>query len=169
MDEADDDVRLYLKRNLAYANSTLKGLENREATIIRIVRYMVNIQAAYLTNSISAPVPLTIRQIANDLDLNSSTVSRAIKDKYILFRGQAIRLKELLGQTIGGTNCSKQMIQVQLSRFIAAEDKTAPLSDSALCSALAAMKISIPRRTIAAYREELGIPSALIRKTNGQR
>lgn len=158
-------VRNYLNEKLQQANKLRADLEKRESTLVRLIRYILSVQSDFVLGQSEAPAPLSIQNIADALALHPSTISRAVKDKYITVGGYTMPLKNLLSAQIGkGIPMSKAMLRQWMTRLIAAEDKTHPLSDESLSAALAVMDIHISRRTAAAYRESFGIPPASQRK-----
>ena len=111
--------------------------------------------------------PMTMQQVAEELQLSTSTVSRAVKDKYIQYRSKMIPLRSLFTASLQGSDgslISADTAKQQLRLFVRAENEDAPLSDEALVSALASVGVEISRRTVAKYRVELGIPAAAARR-----
>ena len=102
-------------------------------------------------------------QMAEQLSLNVSTVSRAVKDKYIQFDGRVFPLRVLFSAALP-TGGSAEAARRQLRRFVEAEPPEHPLSDEALAQALAGVGFSLSRRTVAKYRGELSIPPAAQRR-----
>ena len=161
----DPDVQEYLKQRLQQINKLRQDLDKRESTLTRLIRYILTVQRAYVLGLNEAPAPLSVQEIAEELSLHPSTISRAIRDKYITVSGRTIPLKNLLSARIGkGIPMSRAMLRLCLERLIDAEDKAHPLSDESLAAALSAMDIQISRRTVAAYREEFDIPPASRRR-----
>lgn len=162
-----EDVRFYLREKQAEANNLLHQLDNRADTLFRVLSVVAELQQDYFLRG--QPLePMTMQQVAERLGLSSSTVSRAVKDKYVEVGSQVIALRSLFSLSLpaekGHTAVSPSAVHQQLRRFIAAEDPAAPLSDEALCQALAGIGIPLSRRTVAKYRMELGIPSTRERK-----
>lgn len=166
LDSTDDPcVQEYLQEKLLQLNKLRQDLEKRERTLVRLIQFVLSIQKDFALGLTEAPAPLSIQEIAEHLSLHPSTVSRAVKDKYITVGGYTMPLKNLLSAQIGkGIPMSKAMLKLWMNRLIDAEDKGHPLSDESLSAALAAMDIHISRRTVAAYREEFEIPPASRRK-----
>jgi RNA polymerase sigma-54 factor len=161
----DPGLEEYLKQRLQQINKLRQDLDKRESTLLRLIRYILTVQRAYVLGLTEAPAPLSIQEIAEALDLHPSTISRAIRDKYITVDGRTIPLKNLLSAHIGkGIPMSRAMLRLCMERLIDAEDKSHPLSDESLSAALATMDIQISRRTVAAYREEFDIPPASRRR-----
>lgn len=104
---------------------------------------------------------MTIQEVAGALDVNPSTVSRAVQDKYILFRAKVIPLRSLFTQAAAYGPCgalSPVTIRQRIQRLIAEEPSGQPISDESLAAALTAEGICISRRTVAKYRTQLQIP-----------
>ena len=159
--------RSYLREKMSEAKTLITTLENRSDTLFRLLSAVVQFQQDYFLND-GPLLPMTMRQLADRLELNVSTVSRAVKDKYVLFEGRLLPLRGLftaaLSTADGRDSVSADAARAQLRRLIAAEDPAAPLSDESLCEALAGMNIRLSRRTVAKYRGEAGIPPAAKRK-----
>ena len=166
LDRAEDPgVQEYLKQHLQQINKLRQDLDKRESTLLRLIRYILTVQHDYVLGAAEAPAPLSVQEIAEELSLHPSTISRAIRDKYITVDGHTIPLKNLLSAHIGkGIPMSRAMLRLCMERLIDAEDKSHPLSDESLAAALSAMDIHISRRTVAAYREEFDIPPASRRR-----
>lgn len=107
-----------------------------------------------------------MQQLADSLELNISTVSRAVKGKYVQFGASVFPVRELLSaqlQASSGT-VSVEAAKQRIRRFITAEDTWKPLSDKAIAQALNQVGVSISHRTVAKYRAEMSIPTAAARK-----
>ena len=159
------DTRSYLAERYDQARKILQDLEKRESTLTRLIEHILTVQKDYLLGHQPAPAPLSVQDVANALNLHPSTISRAVKDKYITVLGHTIPLRLLFGAQIGkGIPVTRAMLKVCMQRVLDSEDKARPLSDENLRIALSAMDIHISRRTVALYREEFGIPAAARRK-----
>ncbi len=160
------EVQTYLRRKLQDAKGLISNLDYRQDTLFRLLGEIARLQSGFFTKG-EPMQPMTMSQVADDLGLNISTVSRAVKDKYIQYNGRIYSLRSLFSsalQSTDGAGVSADGARRQIRLCIEAEDPAHPLSDSALCSALAAMNIQLSRRTVAKYRGELGIPSAAQRR-----
>lgn len=156
----------YLKTQTTHARTLMRCVDQRAGTIERILALIGQLQGGYFLRK-EPLVPLTITQLADQLGLSLSTVSRAIQGKSILFEGRSIPLRSLFVTAVAapdGRQLSSEHIRQQLALFIRAEDPRAPLSDEALRAALEAVHLPISRRTVAKYRDELGIPSSSQRR-----
>lgn len=156
------DIQPYLRENAARARELKEAVEKREQTLESLLSTVAEIQQDYFLGR--QPLkPMTMRQVSERMGVNVSTVSRAVKDKYIECRERLIPLRELFSTPVGTADAeqvSGAAARQQLRAFVAAEDPHKPLSDEALSGALAAVGIPISRRTVAKYRQELGIPSS---------
>ncbi len=160
------DTQAYLQEKRAEAKSLIGSLENRADTLFRLLSAIVRFQEGYFMEG--APLkPMTMSQMADALELNISTVSRTVKEKYIQFDGRVLPLRSLFTTALpsgDGQAVSADAVRAQLRRLIDAEPPAAPLSDEALCKTLADAGLQISRRTVAKYRSELNIPAAGARK-----
>ena len=166
----DPEVRTYLTNKLRQAQGVLKGVEQRESTLLRCARCIVARQSRFFSHGPQALVPLRMADVALELDLHTSTVSRAVREKYLQCRQGVFPLSYFFSRSVGGEDGSAlggSAAQTLLRQLIDGEDKSAPLSDQKLCQALAAQGCAISRRTVAKYREQLGIPGAAGRMKRG--
>lgn len=115
---------------------------------------------------------MTMSELAEQLEISPSTVSRALRGKYLQYPGGTVLLKDLFSVSVsrvqgreGEINISASMIQQRMKELIQTEDRTHPLSDQAIAERLKAEGIRISRRAVAKYREELGIRSSFERKS----
>ena len=111
---------------------------------------------------------LTRAGLARQLQLSESTVCRAVKDKYFLWARRAVPLKELFCNGLAGGSSASQ-VQAGMRRLLEQEDPAKPWSDRALADALAAQGVAVGRRTVAKYREQMGVPAAGYRKRRKRR
>ena len=160
----EGETRDYLRRMMAEANELISGLQSREKTLRQILGAIVKGQRDFFLKG-AALAPLTMQQVAEELGLSTSTVSRAVKDKYLSFQGRSLALRSFFVVALPtGEGVSPQTAREHIRRFIAAEDPALPLSDEALREALGNLGINASRRTVAKYRGEMGIPSSAQRK-----
>ncbi len=164
------EAQPYLKEKLSEARSLMNNLSNRHDTMFRLLSAVVDIQRGYFLSD-QGLLPMTMRQLSDELGLNVSTISRAVKDKYIQFNGRVFPLRSLFTaslQSTDGQAVSAEAARQQIRRFIQAENPARPLSDEALGEALSGVGIVLSRRTVAKYRSEMGIPTASARKRAGK-
>lgn len=156
-----------LKQHLQEARYFLNSLEARNETLLRVAQSIVEEQRAFLEYGPEAMRPLVLRDIAEQLGIHESTVSRATANKYMLTPRGLFELKYFFSshvQTTGGGVCSATAIQAMIKRMISAENPQRPLSDATLSELLLKEGIQVARRTVAKYREGLGIPPSHERK-----
>ena len=150
-----------LKQHLQEARYFLSSLESRNDTLLRVAQCIVEEQRAFLEYGDEAMRPLVLRDIADRLGIHESTVSRATANKYMLTPRGLYELKYFFSshvQTVQGGTCSATAIQAMIKRLVTAEPPDGPLSDSTLADLLLKDGIRVARRTVAKYREALGIP-----------
>lgn len=158
---SDDSAKIYIRQKKEEAATLLKMIQNRESTLSAVIRCIAAKNREFFVNG-GPLVPLTMQQVAEDLSVNASTISRTVKGKSIQFTGKILPLRMFFSsalQTQSGNAVSAESAKQQIRRFVNAEDKRQPLSDDGLCHALAGIGIVLSRRTIAKYRAELNIPS----------
>jgi RNA polymerase sigma-54 factor len=157
----------FLTRKLEAALWLIKSLEQRRMTLYKVIKAIVEVQREFLDKGISGLKPLTLRQIADVVGVHESTVSRAISGKYVQTPRGVFELKFFFQNGLendnGSSTCS-ETIKKMLKEMISNEDPYNPLSDQMIADDLKKKGIRISRRTVAKYREQLGIPSSAKRK-----
>ena len=149
----------YLKEKLRRAEELIDCLQNRKRTLTRLLTEIIQRQYDFFCGE--SLQPMTIQDVAGALGVNPSTVSRAIQEKYVLFRTKIIPLRSLFTQPAAHGpfgSLSPVTIHQRIQRLIAEEPPGQPISDEALAAALTAEGICISRRTVAKYRTQLQIP-----------
>lgn len=150
----------YLRGHLQEARWLLKSLEARGETLLRVVNSLLKHQAGFLEFGEQALRPLTLREIAGELDLHESTISRAIGRKYVRTPRGTLPLRAFFASGIdtdGGGEASSTAIQSMIRNLIDAENPRKPLSDAKLAELLKTNGIPVARRTVAKYREAMNI------------
>lgn len=156
-----------LSGQLQEAKWLIKNLQQRFDTILKVAEAIVDEQQAFFEQGEIAMRPLILRNIAEQLDLHESTISRVTSQKYLLCPRGLFELKYFFGSgldTDSGEECSALAIKARIKQMIEAETTRRPLSDGAIAEALVAQGIQVARRTVAKYREAMQIPSASQRK-----
>lgn len=162
--------QLTMKQHLQEARYFINSLEARNETLLRVAQCIVEEQRAFLDYGEEAMRPLVLRDVAEQLGIHESTVSRATANKYMLTPRGLYELKYFFSshvQTTEGGTCSATAIQAMIKRLVAQEDPGKPLSDSTLAEMLLKQGIQVARRTVAKYREALRIPPSHERKPIG--
>lgn len=164
--QTDRETQRYLFRKTKEARLLQSSVEERTKTLTLIVQAILRKQHSYFRHG-GALEPMTQSEIGEMVGLHASTVSRAVRGKYIEFPSGVVALKSLfcgsVPHTVSGA-VSSDAVTRQLRRIIEREDSRRPLSDESLCAALRAAGVGVARRTVAKYRAELGIPAASGRK-----
>ena len=145
----------------------MKNIQQRFDTILKVAESIVERQQAFFEHGEVAMRPLILRDIADELELHESTVSRVTTQKYLLCPRGLFELKYFFGsalETDSGGECSATAIKAHIRQMIEAENRAKPLSDSALADELAKQGIQVARRTVAKYREAMQIPPVNLRK-----
>ncbi len=161
------EAATYLKDKMRSAIWLIKSLDQRQRTIYKVADSIVRHQRAFLDHGIEHLRPLVLRDVANDIGMHESTVSRVVSNKYIHTPRGLFPMKYFFHSGIDsstGDDVSSLSIKNKISKIIADEDAHRPHSDARIMQVLRAEGIQIARRTVAKYREELRIPSSSQRK-----
>lgn len=148
---------------LQEARWLIKSLETRADTVLRVAQAIVRHQSNFLDYGPEAMRPLVLREVAEELDMHESTISRVTTRKYLHTPRGTFEFKHFFSSSLAtadGGAASGTAIQAMIRRLIEAENPRKPLSDARLVEALAAEGVTVARRTVAKYREALGISSS---------
>ncbi len=162
-----EDVKEYIRGKIASAKNLMFSLEQRRTTIQRIAELIVSAQFDFFEQGREALRPMTMREIADKIGRDESTVSRAIAGKYMETPRGTVAFRDFFGggfRSESGDEVSAHGIREIIRDAVADENPASPLSDSKIESLLKEKGFTVARRTIAKYREELGIPSSQMRK-----
>ena len=164
----DEELRAYFEDKLRRARFIMNAVEQRRRTLLGITRGILNRQSGYLMGTEHLK-PMTLEELAEELGIHKSTVSRAIRDKYLLAPGGCFLLRDLFTSGIGsgdgrGAEVSRTAVKARLKELVDQEDKTRPYSDEQLARLLERAGMSVSRRRVAKYRTELGLGSAFQRR-----
>lgn len=163
-ESGDEQARAWLADKRSEAEMALSNVAQRKRTLFRFGMYLLEAQYGFFCQGQAAMRPLTMQQVADGLGLHVSTVSRIVADKHILTPWGTFPLKHFFSAALpktgaGGTaSLSSLAIKERIKELVAGEDARTPLSDAALTEALNGEGVEIKRRTVAKYREALGIP-----------
>lgn len=152
----------YLRGRLQEARWLLKNLEARGDTLLKVVRCLIRQQSGFLEFGAQALRPLTLREVAAEVGLHESTISRTIARKYVRTPRGTLPLRGFFASGIDtdGGETSSTAIQTMIQRLIDAENPRKPLSDARLAASLKACGVPVARRTVAKYRDAMRIPSS---------
>lgn len=162
-----DETRAYVKDKFRSALWLIKSVEQRQKTIHKVATSIINFQRDFLDRGIEHLRPLVLRDVANDIGMHESTVSRVVTNKYMHTPQGVFEMKYFFHSGISssyGESVSSVTIKQRIRKIIEAEDARKPLSDSKIVSILQREGLVLARRTIAKYREELKIPTSNQRK-----
>lgn len=158
----DTEVQQYLKEKLRQAQWMLACLEKRQSTLQRCADLILQTQSDFFQGATAHLTPMTMRAAAERMQVHESTVGRCVKDKYLQCRQGTFPLRYFFSGEVNGF--SGQAVRMEIRALVRAEDGHRPLSDSRIADMLDAKGISVARRTVAKYRQEMGIPPACQRK-----
>ncbi len=157
-----------LRGLLEEARWLVRGVAMRDDTLLRTTRVLVERQAGFLARGEEALVPLTLREVADEIGMHESTVSRITTGKYIQTPRGTFELKRLFAVRLEGAEVSGAAVKAMVKRLIDDEPPHAPLADDTIAALLARRGIRIARRTVAKYRDQLNIGPARSRRRPAQ-
>lgn len=164
---SDKDKR-YIQDCLQTANWLVKSLHQRATTILKVSSEIVRQQDGFFRHGVSAMRPLVLRDIADVIEMHESTVSRVTSNKYIATPRGIFELKYFFTSSVGGSGAgdghSSEAVRQRIKDLVDAEDPKKVLSDDKIVTILKAEGIDVARRTVAKYRDSLGIPSSVQRR-----
>lgn len=163
-----DSSNQYLNSQMQEAKWMIKNIEQRFSTILRVSQEIIDQQTQFFEHGEIAMRPLVLREIADELGLHESTVSRVTTRKYMLTPRGVYELKYFFGSHVStdtGGACSATAIRALIKQMVIEENPKKPYSDNQLTEVLSKQGIVVARRTIAKYRESLSIPAANQRKS----
>ena len=165
--DASEETRAYVKEKFRSALWLIKSVDQRQKTIHKVATSIINFQREFLDLGIEHLRPLVLRDVANDIGMHESTVSRVVNNKYMHTPQGVFEMKYFFHSGISssyGESVSSVTIKQRIKKIIENEDLKKPLSDSKIVSILQNEGLILARRTIAKYREELKIPTSNQRK-----
>jgi RNA polymerase sigma-54 factor len=166
----DDATRTLLSDSIRRAQWFIDAVEQRGATLLRVVNVIVRVQRDALEQGFAALRPMPMTEVAADLGMNVSTVSRAVSGKWASTPRGPVELRRFFSggrETESGADLSWDAVKAIVKEIVDAEDRRAPLSDSAIAARLKERGITLARRTVVKYREQMGIPAARMRRRHG--
>ncbi len=166
-DGENTNAQQYIKEKMRSALWLIKSIDQRQRTIYKVAESIIKQQSEFFEKGIEYLRPMVLRDVADDIEMHESTVSRVVANKYIHTPRGLYPMKFFFHSGIDrdmGEDISSLTVKRKIQHLIDAEDHKKPLSDSALMKRLKAEGIQIARRTVAKYRDELRIPSSTDRK-----
>ena len=161
------EAREFVRDKFRSAFRLIKSLEERQRTIYKVARSIVRHQRGFLDYGIEKMRPLVLRDVADDIQMHESTISRVVNNKYMHTPRGVFEMRFFFHsglQSTEGDDVSSLTVKQNIKDIVGAEDSQHPLSDSAIAKKLEASGLRIARRTVAKYREELRIPSSTDRR-----
>lgn len=166
---APGETKDYVQDKLRSAMWLIKSIQQRQRTIYRVVESILKFQGDFFEHGVERLKPMILRDVAEDIGMHESTISRVTTNKYLHSPQGIFELKYFFNSTIsssdGGDGLASESIKQRLKSIIQREDPKKPLSDNAIADIFTKEKVRLARRTVAKYREQLGIlPSKLRRR-----
>ena len=160
--ESDKETRNYIKERFASALQLIRNIEQRKQTILKVCEAIVARQREFLENGIDQLRPMMIKDIAGEIGVHPSTVSRAVAGKYAHTPQGVFELRYFFSEAVQGPSgggIPLQTLKRMVKKMIDEEDPAKPLTDDQIAAQLKKQGIQVTRRTVAKYREDLRIPS----------
>jgi RNA polymerase sigma-54 factor len=157
---AEEQARQYLQEKVRAAHWLIKSIQQRQQTLFRVTQSIFKFQLEFLDHGVSSLRPMVLRDVAEDIDMHESTVSRATANKYVHTPQGLFELKFFFQSGLRGGNgedVASESVKEKIRGIIAAEDQRKPYSDQHIAAMLSTDSIEIARRTVAKYREAMGI------------
>ena len=161
-DAAEKDVRNYVKERYKSAIQLIKNIEQRKQTILKVCYAIVGRQREFLDHGIDYLKPMMIKEVAEEIGVHPSTVSRAVANKYAHTPQGVFELRYFFSESVNGPeggNTSLLILKRRVKKLIEEEDSSRPLTDEQITRILQSQGIQVTRRTVAKYREDMNIPS----------
>ncbi len=165
---SDRKTRHFLREQIREGRTLIRSLSLRQETILSIAEKLIEHQPLFLEKGPRHLRPLTMNEIADQIGLHATTISRAVAGKYILTPHGLMEMRAFFAagyQTADGTEVSNAGVREAIQALVAREDPAKPMSDDALAKQLKVQGIPVARRTVAKYREQLGILPSHLRKS----
>jgi len=157
----------FISNKLNSANWMIQAIEQRRQTMLKVMNYIVDRQRDFFEKGVQHLKPLTLREVAEVINMHESTVSRVTNEKFVQTPRGVLPLKFFFSSglsTTAGEDVSARGIKAQIEKLVSEEDAKHPLTDQAIVNILKEGGVQIARRTVAKYRDQLGVLSARMRK-----
>lgn len=167
---ASDQEKEYCNERIRSASWLIKSLYQRQRTLYKVTESIVNHQRAFFEEGVTKLAPLVLKDIADDIEMHESTVSRITTNKFVATPHGVFELKFFFNSALGledGSQVGSESVKALIKKFISEENPASPLSDEHIGEMLKEhLKVNIARRTVAKYRTQLGIDSSSRRKAH---
>ena len=165
--QVSDETKSYIQEKMRSAAWLIKSIHQRQRTLYRVTESIVKFQKAFLDKGIAHLKPLVLRDVAEDIEMHESTVSRVTTNKYVHTPQGLYELKFFFNSSISrvdGDALASESVKEAIRKLIKGEDKSKPLSDKGIEMKMRDLNIRVARRTVAKYREAMGILPSRKRK-----
>jgi RNA polymerase sigma-54 factor len=163
----EGESKEFISNKLNSANWMIQAIEQRRQTMLKVMNYIVDRQRDFFEKGVQFLKPLTLREVAEVINMHESTVSRVTNEKFVQTPRGVLPLKFFFSSglsTTAGEDVSARGIKAQIQKLVSDEDARHPLTDQAIVNILKQNGVQIARRTVAKYRDQLGVLSARMRK-----
>jgi RNA polymerase sigma-54 factor len=163
----EGENREFVTQRLNNASWLIQAIEQRRQTMLRVMHFIVDRQREFFEKGVEYLKPLTLREVADVLELHESTISRVTSQKHVQTPRGLFPLKYFFSSSLGtttGEDASSRAVKALIAKLVGDEDTKRPLTDAAIVTLLERRGVRIARRTVAKYREQLGILPARMRK-----
>ena len=163
----EGESKEFISNKLNSANWMIQAIEQRRQTMLKVMNYIVDRQRDFFEKGVQHLKPLTLREVAEVINMHESTVSRVTNEKFVQTPRGVLPLKFFFSSglsTTAGEDVSARGIKAQIEKLVSEEDPKHPLTDQAIVNILRESGVQIARRTVAKYRDQLGVLSARMRK-----
>jgi RNA polymerase sigma-54 factor len=169
--KTEREVKTYVKERFKSAIQLMRNIEQRKSTILRVCDSIIRRQHEFLEHGVEALQPMMIKEIAEEIGVHPSTVSRAVSNKYVHTSQGVFELRFFFSEGANGPeggNTPLMLLKRKVKKIIEQEDASHPLTDDQIAAMLQGQGIQVTRRTVAKYREDLRIPSTHQRRVRPQ-
>lgn len=161
----DEESKIYVASKFSAAKQLIRSINQRERTLWRVTAEIIRRQGDFLEGGMEFLKPMTMREVAEALELHESTISRAVANKFIEFPFGVVEMRKIFSaKALSAEEVTSARVKSLIMELIASEDKKNPLSDQKLAEILSERGISVARRTVMKYREQIGLLSSTKRR-----
>lgn len=166
--DATKETKDFIKDNVRSAVDLLRNIEHRRQTIYRVVQCIVDRQTDFLDRGVEYIKPMMLKDVAEDIGMHLSTISRVVNRKYAHTPQGVIELRRFFSEGMmneDGEEVSTRILKLKIKKMVEEEDTKKPLTDEQIAKVLSSEGVKLSRRTVAKYRDQMSIPGSRERKT----
>jgi len=166
--ETSKEAKDFIKEKVRSAVDLLRNIEHRRQTIYRVVECIVDRQKEFLDNGVEYIKPMMLKDVAEDIGMHLSTISRVVNRKYAHTPQGVIELRRFFSEGMmneDGEEVSTRILKLRIKKMVEEEDSKKPLTDEQIAKVLSKEGVKLSRRTVAKYRDQMSIPGSRERKT----